>query len=261
MEPVDFINNKLNSDERSLVFSSLTLKEWYSWETVCKNWRSEFWGEIFKRCVPFGSKEYKNYFDYNVEQIDLPSNINDEIIKIFRFSIVNGVEKSPLLVLIPPRLTLKKIGEFVKPFLEESENGYSYIEPQLLIEQENENSDTDVDKKPYWVLMTNGGVGRNENYEDQKNLLEKNISGLILQPPTAKEAVLCIYANCVVLKSCEFDFNTYTRTQNEINGYRVVVGGFGASGLHVHSCLFDGDNIAVAGLRKFSVLGPCLLGS
>lgn len=252
MEPVHFKLNELNDDLLRVVFRNSTPEGLCLCRKVCHDWREKItedvWREVIYKCFAFGPKEYQNYFNHKVKHIELPLNIHDEIMKVFRFSVANEVTKTPMLVLIDPCLTLKKIGELVHPFLGYSFNGYLYIAPQLFIEKENENSDVGVNQKckkdPYWVIMMNGGMLRNKSYDVQSNIP--------LQVPTTEEAVACIYAKYVISKSCEFNKITYIRTQNMIDGFRVVVGGFDESGLYVdaHNDQFDHKIRAIAGLQR-----------
>jgi hypothetical protein len=78
--------------------------------------------------------------------------------------------------------------------------------------------------------------------------------------PPALDAAACILAQ--YFDSCNgklawgrrlFSDNplTYTRCQEKVGDYQVVVGGFAPSGLFVIFSRYDDDDIGVAALRKF----------
>lgn len=78
-------------------------------------------------CIVFGANEYKKYFDWTVEEIKLPENINLEMNQLFNFCVENGVNNQPIAVLIDPRLTLKNIGELSKKYFTQSRTGYASL--------------------------------------------------------------------------------------------------------------------------------------
>lgn len=249
MEPVNNFNY-LNSDLLSFILGMSTPKDLSSCSTVCEKWGKAItpavWREVIGKCIAFGSNEYKQYFKWNVKHVELPLTIRQDMMDFFNFSDTNGVTEIPMLVLIDPRLTLKKIGELVQPFLGNSQNGYDNIWPELLIENGIEKEGDGESQKPYWVLLMNGnGVGRFKDYNVHRDLIELlNEDGL--QVPTTEEAVACIYAKYVVSEMCKFN-QTYTRTQNMMGQYKVIVGGFRPPGLSGFS--LPGLNVHFPGLK------------
>jgi hypothetical protein len=241
MEPVGF---KLNRDELLIVFRYSTPEKLALFRKVCNEWRklitADIWREAIYKCIAFGQNQYKKYFNWDVEHVDLPEDIYDEIMKMFHLSVDNGVTKIPILLLVDPNLPLIKFGEFVQPFLTK-------------IEIEELNAKKDINQKPYWVLMMNGGICRKQYFNEHIAFIKQsNKYGIPLQFPTTDEVVKCIYAKYVVSKRCEFKNSTFIRTTDDISGYRVVVRPYGSSGLRIFmmgGC--DGSNLVIAPLRKF----------
>jgi hypothetical protein len=80
-------------------------------------------------------------------------------------------------------------------------------------------------------------------------------SGIPYEIPTTPQAITCILAEYFRSKTRLFSDNplTYTRCQEKVQGYHLVVGGFAPAGLDVdyHYRIYDYDDVGVAALRKF----------
>jgi len=109
--------------------------------------------------------------------------------------------------------------------------------------------------KTYVVAISNSVLSnsRSLSFEAQQALLVNN--GCVV-PGLLEMAALNIltYISSPSQQSIRL-FNdepyTYSRCQEMINGWRVIVGGFDPSGLCVGSNCYDYGSIGVAGLRKF----------
>ena len=149
-------------------------------------------------------------------------------------------------------LTLKSLGELAKKYFSASNTGYRFIWPAII----QENGDKSINKSQ-WVLMTNDVLpgSRNKNYSEQQkivaDLAEKSL--ISYEVPETLESAACILSQYFGANICLFSDSpwTYTRCQENVQGYQVVVGGFAPAGLSVNYVNFDYSDIGVAALRKF----------
>ena len=194
---------------------------------------------------------------------------NDEIAKAYAslpkdiFKILksdyNGkkVIDTHMLVWIPESIkgksvTIDNFGALLKEQPEFSHNptGYGYIWNSN-VQQEGSNP-----IKSGWKLMTNDVIpgSRNKKMAEQLILVESlNKNGQTgYRVPKTAEAIICIAAEYLRSKKRLFsdEPTTYTRCQENVQGYQVVVGGFDPSGLFVCNST-DCVSIGVAGLREF----------
>ena len=116
--------------------------------------------------------------------------------------------------------------------------------------------------KSGWVLMTTDVISgsRNKSLAEQKLLVESlNKNGQTgYRVPKIAEAIICINAQYLRSKESKkrlFSTEpwTYTRCQENVQGFQTIVGRFAPSGLYVYVTrnYSDGDDIGVAGLREF----------
>lgn len=162
-------------------------------------------------------------------------------------------------------ITLRSLGELVEDRLSKEGKsrdveGYGFILDKAL-----EQLDKSVGEG-HWVLMTKDVLGgmdtvkgsRNKPFTVQQDML-KELSkdcGADYVAPKTLEAVAAIIAQ--FLRTREFLFGrgeqlwTYTRCEEKIGNYQMVVGAFAPVGLNVCGRYYGCDIIGVAGLRKFS---------
>ncbi len=187
----------------------------------------------------------------------LPNNI-DEILKSDcpAFPGYKTID-THMLVRIPETIkgkpiTIGNLGALLKEQLEffHHESGYRLIE-NLIVQQEG-----DKPIKSCWVLMTTDVIpySRNETYDRLLilvNSLNKKNGQTGYRVSKTVEAIVLLAAEYLRSKKCLFSDETltYTRCQENVQGYQVVVGGFALSGLRVDGNNYDYDNIGVAGLR------------
>ena len=112
-------------------------------------------------------------------------------------------------------------------------------------------------KESYWFAITNDVIegSRNMRYADQNALVQSKTNSEC-ELPTFLEAVVCCAMNHVSSgedKTYLFGREpvTYMRTQTEIEGWPLVVGGFASRGLVVINYYFALDLYGVAASRKF----------
>ena len=150
-------------------------------------------------------------------------------------------------------LTIDTFGALLKEKQEfsNSATGYGYI-PNSIIQQEG--------NKPIkcgWVLMTTDVIpgSRNKSFADQELLVESlNKNGQTgYRVPKMAEAIVCIAAEYLRSKKRLFsnDPSTYTRCQENVQGFQIIVGYFKEYGLDVDKNHDDDDDIGVAALREF----------
>ena len=93
-----------------------------------------------------------------------------------------------------------------------------------------------------WVLMSKDVIpeSRDKAYSEQKNMLEETDFRL----PHALEAAACISMVHALTEKRPYgnDPLTYTRCEEEVGGYAVLVGGSGPNGLGVSNSPWDNDD-------------------
>jgi hypothetical protein len=186
------------------------------------------------------------------EMLSLPKNIAEEL-RRSAFPKKN-IRKTHVLVRMPKGLTIKKLGELAKKYFPSNIDGYGYIWPSII----DELGDKPVNES-VWLLMTKDVLegSRRKSYSQQKNIVAElaETTGVPYQVPTTLEAATCILAEYSRSENRLFSDSpwTYTRGQENVQGFQVVVGGFAPAGLFVYyvSDYTGNDCIGVAALRKF----------
>jgi len=251
-------------------FSFLDGETLASCNLVCKQWHDltdheplndPLWNKAIAReinqCASFvfGKEEWTKYFGDIGNALNYPRDICKILKSNCSFFKGQTVGKTHMFVLVPETvngesLTLNFFGELVKKPKEGTKTGYDGNRCwQKIFEKHGEITI----KKAHWILITNDVIpgSRNKTYTAQKEMMNKHAHYNV---PNALDAVLTVFMKCV--GSGEFLLGeaplTYTRCQENVNGYQVVVGGFGPSGLFVNTfILYDNDNIAVLACRRF----------
>lgn len=150
-------------------------------------------------------------------------------------------------------LTLKSLGELAKKYFPDNDTGYRIIRSAIIKKQ----GDKSIDKSQ-WVLMTKDVLpgSRKKSYNEQKkiidNLAEKSL--ISYEVPQTLESVTCIFSQYLGSNIRLFNDSpsTYTRCQENIHGYQMVVGGFASDGFDVDNDYNSvHEDIGVAALRKF----------
>lgn len=178
------------------------------------------------------------------------------------------VKDTHLLVYLPTTvddkpLTLKVLGAIAKQlYFPRSKAGYKYIWEEIMEQMGDQPVDT-----AKWVLMTKKVIKRSKgaSYEAQKTMIIDlaNKTNVPYTVPTTLQATICILTH--YMRTGERLFSdgqnaTYTRCQENLDGYQSAVGGFSSNGLVVYGSNTvdvgnrDNDLIGVAALCKF--LGP-----
>ena len=88
---------------------------------------------------------------------------------------------------------------------------------------------------------------RSKSYSQQKNIVAELVktTGVSYQVPTILEAATCILAEYSRSENRLFSDSpwTYTRCQENVQGYQMVVGGFAPAGLSVYYYDYDDDHL------------------
>ena len=252
------------------VFSHLNLATLGTICCVSKQWKRLandpiLWKTAIYREIAFGNDKWAQCFGADVvkdednreEFSSLP--LNDFIADCKKFKSIfpeRNAKDSLMLVRLPKTLngglTLKSLGELAKKYFSASDTGYRFILAAIIQEQ----GDKSIDKSQ-WVLMTKDVLpgSRNKSYGEQQkivaDLAEKSL--ISYEVPEILESATCILSQYFGSNIRLFSDSpwTYTRCQENIQGYQVVVGGFAPAGLCVSSYNYDYDYIGVAALRKF----------
>ena len=162
-----------------------------------------------------------------------------------------------MLVLIPSHvggkpLTLDSLGELIKSPQEGYGTKYDYYWDEASKAIGNQSLD-----RSYWVLMTKDVLpgSRNKIYKNQYALVADHAkrTGLGYKVPGALEAAVVVLLHHVRSGERLYSANplTYTRCQENVQNFQLVVGGFSSGGLHVYNYHYVDNYLGVAGLRKF----------
>lgn len=243
------------------IFSYLNLHELGVSRSVSRTWNQcasdpILWQSAIYREIAFSSKNWAEWntdlvkdVDMRQEMLSLPKNIAEEL----RRSAFPGksIRETHVLVRMPKGLTIKKLGELAKKYFP-SNTGYRYIWPAIV----DKSGDKAVDES-VWLLMTKDVLqgSRSKSYSQQKNIVAElaETTGVPYQVPTTLEAATCILAEYSRSENRLFSDSpwTYTRCQENVQGFQMDVGGFAPAGLSVYYDHYVSGSIGVAALRKF----------
>ncbi len=256
---VDFVN-VLPPELILEIFSYFKAEELARCFRVNKIWKvlasdETLWNALTPK-IAFGKKEWETYFGDVGQVPPLPKDIHKTLKSRCPFRPEETVEKTHMLVLIPKTvngkpLTLKTLDELVKAPKAGHATQYRYIWEKII----NEHGDQ-ATAQPHWVLMTKDVVpeSRNKSYVDQQALIAEcaKKTNINYEVPCVLDTAICIFMHSISLGERLFTDKpwTYTRCQEKVQGYHIVVGGFSSAGLDV-SLALDDVNVGVAALRKF----------
>ena len=195
-----------------------------------------------------------------VEKIPLPTQMLSILSGPCPITPNKKVGETHILVLIPEKvngqpLTLNSLGSLVKSkgHFPGTEAGYAYMYDAIATKHGNKPAGGS-----HYVLMTKDVLpgSRSKSYEDQQAMVTTLAasSGAAYEVPSVLPVTAGVLVNYLASGVRLFSNEpwTYTRCQEKIGGYSVVVGGFAAAGLKVHSSHAYGlDNFGVGVLRKF----------
>jgi F-box-like len=244
------------------IFSYLNLHELGVSRSVSRIWNEYastpiLWQSAIYREIAFSSKNWAQWDadlvkDVNMRQemLSLPKNIAEEL----RRSAFPGksIRETHVLVRMPKELTIKKLGELAKKYFPSNTDGYRYIWSAIVDELGDKPADESI-----WLLMTKDVLpgSRSKSYGQQKTIIDElaKTTGVPYQVPTTLEAATCILAEYSRSENRLFSDSpwTYTRCQENVQGYQMVVGGFAPAGLSVIINIYGRVSIGVAALRKF----------
>jgi hypothetical protein len=251
-EVVGLIFSHLNLHD--LGVSSRVSKKWMTWAS-----QPDLWKAVICRELAFSSKNWAQWnadivkdVDLAKEYLSLPNNIVEELRLSYNAFPGKSLRETHLLVRMPKGLTLNKLGELAKKYFPKNPAGYRSIWSTIVTALGDKSADESV-----WLLMTKEVLpeSRRKNYDQQKKMIDElaKKTGVPYQVPTTLEAAICILAEYSRSKKRLFNDSpgTYTRCQENIQNYQMIVGGFVPAGLNVCHSRYDFVNIGVAALRKF----------
>lgn len=241
------------------IFSQLPPEDLEQCRGVSALWQTLANDPFLPNPVPenaFGKKQWKQYFDVDVEEPRLPLNIYAILNRKCRFS--NSKEKvkdTQLLVLIPESineepLTLETFGKLIKSkFPEFGGNGYHSLW--------NTAKDCKGNGKARWVLLTRNVLDSSRfiSIKKHENLVKERGKGEY-HVPSALDVVVCVISEYVRHKIrlyyndelptytlCQEHFTDSDSKNSDPQNNQVLVGDFSPKGLNVtHSVPDDNDN-------------------
>jgi len=244
--------NQLPLDMIREIFTKLSIPEVCKASGVCKKWQEEV-GKLSDEANDptlriFGPEKWEK-LGYNINGTvpPLPRNL-DLFIKWLRNSL-RGKNEAPTcsVIYMPEGLTLKKMKELV----EEKGTGFGYLYDPVL----SEFGEKGVEESG-WIVITNDIIegSRGKTYDLQKGLVAEK-TGAKCRLPALLEVLACCLMNYVESNKTEYLFGqepwTYTRCQEQMNGWPLNVGGFASGGLSVSGDSFVLGDYGVAACRKF----------
>jgi len=246
---------QLNGDVLKEIFAKLELKQVMNISSVCKEWYKLANDDLLikkliyqKNAINpvhlnkfFGSdtitsEEIENAFE------SLPVNIYEILKNSNPAFLKKMIMDTHTLVWIPKTIKGKPLtintfrGLLKQKQLFPVSDGYQYIWHKI-VNQMGEKPVT-----PGFVLMSRAVLpgSTNKTYAEQKILvcsMNRN-DQILLEIPTLIETIICIHLN--YLKTGEFNFNDkplmYTRCNESIDDFQLIVGAFDSSGLYIGSC-------------------------
>lgn len=210
--------------------------------------------------IAFGKAKWEKYFGDIGTEPPLPKDIDQILKSPCPYWSGKKVEETHLLVLIPSAVngkafTIGTLGEMIKnPKTGHPTKYYNYDNTAV-----KELKDQGISSS-YWALITKDVLpnSRSKTYSEQEALIKESYAvpgaleiatGILMHHAETGER---IYSDSP---------NTYTRCQETLSdGYHVVVGSFGSSGLGLGNCYFDYryevvgfrlGNFGLGGGRKF----------
>lgn len=252
------------------IFSHLNLATLGTICRVSKTWKllasePRLWKMAIYKEIAFGNDKWAQCFgadivkneDNSEEFSSLPS--DDFIADCKKFKKIfpkKNVKDSLMLVRLPKTLngglTLKSLGELAKKYFSATDAGYRSVHPDIIQEQ----GDKSIDKSQ-WVLMTKNilpGSG-NKSYSEQETIVHDlaKISLTGYEVPKTLEAATCIFSQYFGSNIRLFgnDPCTFTRCQEDIQGFQLVLGAFSQGSLIIDFDYFDDESFGIAALRKF----------
>ncbi len=245
------------------IFSYLNTAELGRCLQVSRTWNvlasdEALWKVLLLREIVFGKKQWETYFGEIGKEPPLPKDIYEILNSPCPIFLGKKVRETHMLVLIPETvngkpLNLTTLGELVKVPKEGHATQYRNILDEILNDEHANQATT----QPHWVLMTMDVIpeSRNESYLDQHDLITELVkqTGINYEVPNVLDEVICIFMHHIGDGKRLFADKpwTYTRCQENVQSYQIIVGGFSLAGLDVNSLNFVSGLIGVAALRKF----------
>jgi hypothetical protein len=206
----------------------------------------------------FGEAEWKQYFGDVGSAPPLPSDMATILDGPCPFWPDQLVKDTHLLVLIPATVggvpfTLNRLGELIQ----HPSNGGHRTEYNFYDQRTKAQIGAESPPRSYWVLMTRDVLpdSRSKTYKAQKEMVARYASrvGLPYELPHALEAATAILMHHAREGERFFgnDPLTYTRCQEVLDGFPVIVGGFSSGGLVVNYYSHVRDSHGASCLRKF----------
>jgi hypothetical protein len=200
--------------------------------------------------MAFGEEKWNEYFGDVGQVPSLPNNIEDILNSQCPYT-GKKVRESHLLTLIPATvngqaLTLSKLGKLIRS----PKKGYSTEYSNCNVGE----NDKAVNSS-YWTLLLKDVIpnSRKKTFDEQKQLLKQNYN-----VPKAIETAVSVLMHHVQggEKLYSDSPDTYTRSEEKYNGYRLLVGGFGSGGLNVYNRFnlivdYGNEYSGLSALRKF----------
>lgn len=216
-----------------------------------KNVALEFLNPIPPDATVFGGDFWDKYFGSPGKVPPIPADKIKELYEPDPYNPGKMKKETRMLVLWPATvngepLNLITLRELVKnPQGGGHKIDYRYIYDPILTEH-----GTSALKESRWVLMTKDVIpgSRNKDFAEQKALVEAAPNYKVPSHLAAAVCILTHYVHTGVRLFSDAPY-TYTRCEEMVEGYHIVVGGFAPAGLSVSSHHFDYDKCGVAALR------------
>lgn len=185
--------------------------------------------QINSEAFVFGSKEYKQHLNLNVEDVELPLNISKKIEAFSNFCVAQGITRKPIVALISPELSSLQIVTAVTKtgLFEKKEIALSM---ESMNREELNQPGVKALPKPYWVIMMNGTIGGKLKSQTHANLAKQiKLDGKEGRLPTRGEAIICIFADFILSQGSNSPFKKdATNTLDNL-----AIGGISRKGISI----------------------------
>ena len=238
----------LPDDMIKLVLSKLDLHSLARSSGVCRQWRTlahtpELMEDILRRTPQisiFGEEEWRRHFDLpdGISFGDAPS-FNAEVLhRLARHAALPIEDDAGITLLtLPEGLTFNKLVELAGAPRQGEAAKFQYIWDDFQTAYGDE-----VVTKTYRIAITNNVLeeSRRKSVAEQKALVGRFVTRM---PKTLEAATLCIVTFISAYPKQPFGDEpwTYTRCEENINGYQMLVGGFSPAGLRVDCITYFGN--------------------
>ncbi|MBS0620509.1 MAG: F-box protein [Verrucomicrobia bacterium] len=228
------------------IFRYLSPRDQYNAAKVCELWQANVHQVALERVPVIDQSVWERYVNLkqhglSFEDLRFPSR---EALTKAALDLAGHVEadQGVSIIAIPKGLSFSKLLAIGEALEVRAEYIWGRIEPAIgAVETE----------QAYVAVLSNGVLqgSRSKSIEAQDELIQE----MGCEVPSVADLLTAMIFHKVIFSKRLFSDApwTYSLTSDSADGYRLVIGGFAASGFDVINHDYDGVNVGAGGLRKF----------